>query len=157
MKYSYSLLICVCFLLLSGCGGVKLYPVSGTVTLDGKPTEGLLVAFAGEGGMAATGTTDANGAYSLTSIKGKGLPAGNYRVAITHVAVQENSGTQQQDDFATSSNSAAYEQQAMGSPTAYKAEEKKKNKIPAKYNSQSTLQEMVAETENTIDFALSSK
>ncbi|MCA9127562.1 MAG: carboxypeptidase regulatory-like domain-containing protein [Planctomycetales bacterium] len=156
-RFNY-FLTCLTLSLLAGCGGVKLYPVAGTVTMDGKPMEGLLVAFAGDGGITATGTTDTNGAYQLTSIKGRGLPAGNYRVSITHVAVQENSGSQQQEsEMASSSNSAAYEQQAMGNPTAYKAAEKKKSKIPDKYNSQSTLQEMVAETENVIDFALSSK
>ncbi len=161
MRLVSCLLVCVGLLSFAGCGdGITLYPVSGTVTLDGKPVEGLMVAFAPEdSGFSGAGRTDANGKYTITSTKGKGLPSGNYNVAISEVTVVENSGSEV-EEAAQSSNNASYERMAMGggSQQQYRDAEKKKSKlIPAKYNAQSTLKEIVAETENTIDFALSSK
>ena len=146
-------------LLLAGCGdGIALYPIEGTVTLDGKPMEGLMVAFAPEGGgISGAGRTDASGNYSITSTKGKGLPPGIYNVAISEIVVADNGGTEMQE-AESSSNSASYEQMAMGNDMSqYKAAEKKKAGIPAKYNKQSTLKETVAETDNTINFDLSTK
>jgi len=63
-------------LVLAGCGsGGKIAPVSGTVTLDGKPLANALVAFqpiatAGKpnAGMGSTGKTDANGKYTLKTV-----------------------------------------------------------------------------------------
>lgn len=150
--------VCVCLLLLCGCGGPGLYPVSGTVTLDGKSIEGLMVGFSPAGeGISGAGRTDATGKYVITSAQGRGLPPGEYNISIQEITAAENSATEIKA-VESSSNSAAYEQQAMGSASEYKAAERKSKKvIPAKYNAQSTLKETVAKTENTIDFTLSSK
>jgi hypothetical protein len=61
---------------LAGCGsGGKTAPVSGTVTLDGKPLANALVTFqpiatAGKAsaGMGSTGVTDGNGKYTLKTV-----------------------------------------------------------------------------------------
>jgi hypothetical protein len=72
----------------AGCGGkYKPVPVSGTVTLDGKPLEGAMVNFYSIGdakeGRGAHGTTDKNGAFSLTTMKdGDGAIRGDYKVVI---------------------------------------------------------------------------
>lgn len=156
------LLICTFLLLLCGCGGsgVKLYPVSGTVKVDSEPVEGLTVAFApAEGGMSGAGTTDAIGQYTITCAQGRGLPAGNYNVSIKQAtAVINTAGAD--SELQTSSDSAAYAQQATSDPSQYKeAEKAKKNQkqLPEKYNDKTTLKEIVAETTNTIDFNLSWK
>lgn len=66
----------VVLVLLAGCGsGGKVAPVSGTITLDGKPLSNALVAFqpiadAGKPspGMGSTGVTDATGKYTLKTV-----------------------------------------------------------------------------------------
>lgn len=72
---------------VAGCGGEDLepvYPVSGTVTYKGKPVEGAIVAFTpSEGGIAASGTTDASGVYKLTTrSSGDGAAKGKYGITI---------------------------------------------------------------------------
>ncbi|MCS7303901.1 MAG: DUF4198 domain-containing protein [Thermoguttaceae bacterium] len=86
---------------LEGCGSgrPKTVPVTGIVTLDGKPIEGANVAFypdtgeaTGTGGQQkktdaltrpATGTTDKEGKFTLkTSPLGDGALPGKYKVAI---------------------------------------------------------------------------
>lgn len=156
------LLIYTCLLLLCGCGsgGVKLYPVTGTVKVDAEPVEGLIVAFApADGGMSGAGSTDALGQYTITSAQGRGLPAGNYNVSIQQAAPVVNTAAAD-SELQSSSNSAAYAEQASGNPSQYKAAEKAKKsqkQLPEKYNAKSTLKEIVAKTTNTIDFNLSWK
>lgn len=148
-------LFCLCVLLFAGCGdGIQLYPITGNVTVDGKAQEGLMVAFAPQdGGMSGAGRTDASGNYTITSTKGKGLPAGTYKVAIKEVTVVENNS--EEKEAAASSDSSSYEQLAMGGGAdQYRKAAKEKKLLPAKYNDQTTLQETVAETDNTFNFAL---
>lgn len=81
-----------------GCGkrGPALIPVTGTVTLDGQPLEGVNVTFMpvagaeGEGGIAVT---DASGKYELKQFRGtgKGTAAGEYRVTISKVVMADGS------------------------------------------------------------------
>lgn len=141
-----------------GCGP-NLSPVTGTVTLDDKPVENAIVSFVPvEGGTSASGTTDANGKYTLVCVEGVGVAPGTYRVSIAEVPPVQNSGAEESSEAAASSNSSAYESMASGGGAAqYKAAEKRKDKIPAKYNAQSTLQKDVISGPNEIDFALSSK
>jgi hypothetical protein len=70
-----------------GCGG-KYTPVAveGTVTLDGQPVEGAMVSFLPENGTgrAATGMTDPDGTFQLTTFQeGDGALPGTYRVIVT--------------------------------------------------------------------------
>lgn len=79
-------------LLLSGCGGgsgVKTYPVKGTVNYKGAPLADAVVTFYPDQGRPAAGTTDAQGAFFLSTINSKdGAPAGTYRVAIAEATLE---------------------------------------------------------------------
>ncbi|WP_339746684.1 hypothetical protein [uncultured Rubinisphaera sp.] len=73
-----------------GCGGgpgdaPNLGRVSGTLTIDGKPLENVLVSFAPEdGSRASTGVTDASGQYQLTySTSEMGAKIGKHNVKIS--------------------------------------------------------------------------
>jgi len=88
------------FLCLAGCGGstekvVKLVPVTGLVTLDGKPLPGAAVLFrpqAGTPGDGGFGTTDDEGRYSLQHRSQKpGIELGSYTVAFSKVTLQDGS------------------------------------------------------------------
>ena len=70
--------------LLIGCGPsrAKLYPVSGKVTFQGKPVAAGMIRFsnpqAGIDMLARIG----DGGYDVVMDRGRGLPAGSYRVAV---------------------------------------------------------------------------
>ncbi len=73
--------------LIVGCGGKpegpELGTVKGVITVDGKPSSGLTVTFEYANGPAAIGTTDDNGAYTLTAPGGRtGAPVGQATVRI---------------------------------------------------------------------------
>lgn len=58
----------ICLPTVVGCGGgdmPDLGDVSGQVTLDGQPLEGVIILFKPEIGRVATATTDAEGKYEL--------------------------------------------------------------------------------------------
>ncbi len=79
---------------LLGCGnGIKCVPVSGTVTLDGQPLQGVVVAFtpdASKGNTARASCTGPvrDGRYELQTIgvtryeSGRGAPPGWYKVTL---------------------------------------------------------------------------
>jgi hypothetical protein len=77
-------------LLLAGCGG-GYAPVSGRVTLDGQPAQGVRVSFVPvfdsttESASNSSGLTDAEGRYTLRAINppGNGAVAGKHRVFLT--------------------------------------------------------------------------
>src|SRR5262245_5154293 len=84
---------CVCGVLFSaGCGGPKIYPVSGVATVDGKPLEGFVVTFipdtskGPDARIDCQGRLGAGGQYSIRMDDGfkqyKGMPAGFYKVTI---------------------------------------------------------------------------
>lgn len=98
LKSALSLLVCLTTLtlLFSGCGDPTLHPLTGKVTLDGKPYERLIVYFDPIGDQInefnfGVGETDAEGNLGLRSSAGSGLAAGNYRVSFTCL-VQEKTG-----------------------------------------------------------------
>lgn len=70
----------------SGCGpsrtGVPpLAPVTGTVTLDGRPLPGVGVVFTSQSGQSSFGKTDDKGCYQLRFVRGlKGAAIGPSRV-----------------------------------------------------------------------------
>ena len=71
---------------LTGCGSsTKLLPAQGTVRAEGQPVAGALVTFRCEQpAKVATGTTDAQGRFQLTTYPdGKGAVAGKHRVTVT--------------------------------------------------------------------------
>lgn len=69
---------------LVGCGGATSVPVSGQVTLDGKPVAECAVLFVSvAGGPVASGTTDAEGRFQLATTNRPSVAIGEYSVAIT--------------------------------------------------------------------------
>lgn len=84
----------VSLIAFSGCGpaGIGTVPVTGTVLVDGKPIEGVTIVFnPGEGGRAASGVTDAQGAYTLTTeINGDGALPGSYQISVTKNEVEDD-------------------------------------------------------------------
>jgi len=96
-----SLGLCI-VMLLAGCGGpgYQAAPVSGRITLDGKPAEGVHVSFQPQGGgPASVGQTDKEGRYQLQFIDSNrtGAMVGTHRVYFSLVAENE---LQSQDDAA---------------------------------------------------------
>ena len=78
--------------LVAGCGGseFQVSPVSGTVTFDDEPLAGVEVVFAPmenddsiNVGPASRGTTDADGRYTLVTLKGQnGAVVTKHRVSV---------------------------------------------------------------------------
>jgi len=88
-------ILCACGLLpLAGCGGLKLVPVSGKMTMNGKPLTGGGVSFVpdaskgNEARVACLGRIGPQGQYEAKtagvqgSQQGKGVPLGWYKVII---------------------------------------------------------------------------
>lgn len=73
---------------LVGCGPAAptIYPVSGTITLDGKPLEGATVTFVPASGPPSNGMTDAAGKYTIMTGGKPGAVAGPCQVAVTKAA-----------------------------------------------------------------------
>lgn len=85
---SQKALFCV-VLAVIGCSGPsgpplpKVVPVTGKVTLDGKPLANANLEFIPTaGGVEASGKTNAEGVYELAIRANKGTPQGNYKVTI---------------------------------------------------------------------------
>jgi hypothetical protein len=73
--------------LATGCGGVKPLPVTGKVTLDGKPLAKGTISFHPDKSKGNTLNSPAvgnieNGEFSVAAGKDKGVPAGWYKVEI---------------------------------------------------------------------------
>lgn len=89
LRLTGMMLLSLTGMVILGCGNqtpLDTVPVSGRVTLDGTPVEGANVVFAptSGSGTAASGVTDANGRYQLTtSAPNDGALAGGYAVMIS--------------------------------------------------------------------------
>jgi len=69
-----------------GCGGAnhpQLYPVTGTVTYDGKPLARASVLLVPDGGTVALGQTDEQGNFSLKTQGEEGAVEGPAKIAVT--------------------------------------------------------------------------
>jgi len=72
------------FLLLAGCGGSNVVPVSGTLNYKGKPVPNAIINFVPESGRPSVGETDENGRFTLTyDPQIKGAQLGKHRVYVT--------------------------------------------------------------------------
>lgn len=86
-----SYLVCLCCL-VAGCSSEPpIYPLSGKVTLGGKPYERLLVYFRPIDAEVTpfnlgVGETDGSGLLKLNSTAGNGLAAGRYRVSFSCIS-----------------------------------------------------------------------
>ncbi len=126
-----------CALLSCGCGSSDVPEtgeVKGIVTLDGAPVPKATVTFAPEEGRTSTAETDDKGEYVLAyTAKVLGAKVGKHTVRISTF------------------------RPATGDPGDAHRVEEVKEKIPAKYNTQTTLSEEVEPGKNEKDFALESK
>jgi hypothetical protein len=76
-------------IMMTGCGGPALVPVSGTVTLDGQPLAGAYVTFEPVEGaleLVSMGVTDTSGRYTLSCGEEPGAIPGKHRIQLTTVA-----------------------------------------------------------------------
>lgn len=102
--------VSICFALLitfTGCGDghLKTFAVTGQVTVNGKPAEGVSLFFHPQGGSDKLkrkrpwGETDAAGKYELTSYRrADGVPAGKYKVtAVWMASRRQNSESNAQE------------------------------------------------------------
>jgi hypothetical protein len=94
MRSGIVLALAASFIASSGCGGSRLHPVKGKVTLAGKPMKGGgsigFVPLGKQEGKAPGGEIDADGNYVLTTTKpGDGSMTGEFRVVIQQVVEQE--------------------------------------------------------------------
>ena len=124
-----ALLSISCFGCSSGTPGnlPNLSPVTGTVTLDGKPLADAYVNFAPENARPSSGQTDADGVFTLTfNDQLDGAAVGTHKVTITTRMVPSL-------------------------PTAAPPPP-----VPPRYNINSELTATVKSGDNTIDFELTS-
>lgn len=93
---SFLWLLVAALVVTTGCSKSSLIPVTGTVTLDGKPLDGAAISFvpaiapdsdtAPAGQTPATGQTDASGKFTLGSVAGVGAVQGTYKVGVSKAA-----------------------------------------------------------------------
>jgi hypothetical protein len=92
---------------LPGCddGKLKVYPVHGTVNVDGKPAAGAMVIFCPLDDSNQKlqrerpfGTTGADGKFTLTTfVKDDGAPVGEYKVLVQWAAPPKPGGDRDRD------------------------------------------------------------
>lgn len=152
-----------------GDGNPKTYPVSGTVTLDGKPVPKAMLLFTLEGSTnkASTTLSDDQGKYALSTFKqGDGAVPGKYIVTVSKF--QRGPEDSPYDDppgqaveQTPEAISEAYGKGYSGPPKAGQAKAPKEwNDLPAKYANPalSGLTFTVeAKASNTYDIDLKSK
>jgi hypothetical protein len=135
------LLVFVATVPLTGCnggGGPETHPVTGKVTINGQPADGLQVTFnpVEPGKEAASGNVGPDGKYTLyTGIQGKeGAPAGKYKIT-----------------FSDPSDSSYMDPGASGDPTKSAS-----GRVPAEYRTASSSPKEVEVTAgpNTIDIEI---
>jgi len=118
---------------VAGCGSSNpsTYPVTGTVTHDGKPLAGANVGFSAtdENTRGAIGVTDSEGKYSLTTFEqGDGAMAGTFKVTISKF-----DGPATTVQLADPSADIGGEMPADYKPEAARAAAPSKNLVPQKY------------------------
>lgn len=89
-----AVVVAVCCLVpLAGCGRKAVAPTAaaaGVLTCDGKPLPGMNLTFTPVAGRSATGTTDAEGRFSLSTFKrGDGAVPGKHRVTLSSPSTDE--------------------------------------------------------------------
>ncbi|MBA2117144.1 carboxypeptidase regulatory-like domain-containing protein [Bremerella alba] len=131
---------------LTGCSGPSDQPdlgqVSGTITLDGKPLNNIVVVFQPDNGRPARGRTDTEGQYELTYIRSSlGTKVGHNRVEIA--PSEEDDAPDEPEEDADS--------RKVNRPS-----KSGKPRIPVRYNIKSELEADVQPGENTFDFELTS-
>lgn len=154
------------FVLTLGCSGGSngnrppTYPVSGTITLNGKPVDGATVTFEPmEGKGSAVGSTDAQGKYNLSTFNsGDGAIEGQFKVSISKylTPVVKPSTSTPPGTFGPPGLPDDYSPPVVGSGASRGASAGPKNELPAKYANVETsaLRATVDKKSNTIDFEM---
>ncbi|MDR3639582.1 MAG: carboxypeptidase-like regulatory domain-containing protein [Isosphaeraceae bacterium] len=128
MRWHFPSLMLVVMSTLTGCsGGPALIPVTGTVTLNGKPLEGATVTFMPDtsNGAQTPGmdTSGPSGNYKIMSNQRSGVAVGKYRVVVTKLAILTNpKAASLPDEIKNDPIQAA---QALGLDTPTAAQKKK--------------------------------
>ncbi len=120
----------IALFLSGGCGGDSAVgKVHGKVTLDGQPLPKAVVTFMPvRGGRQSSGFTDADGQYRLSYLRDRmGAQVGAHRISIHTSGTEETDRTHEEE------------------------------RVPAKYNTQTTLQRDVAPGDNEFSFDLLSE
>lgn len=90
---SFFTFICLILIVATGCsddGRPPMGKVYGTVTVDGKPTEGIAVLFSQIGFRQSRGITNSEGFYELRYIKdAKGAVVGEHKVKLDYFTVED--------------------------------------------------------------------
>ena len=138
-------------LLLSGCGsaGPDLVPVSGTVTLDGKPLANAHVTFEPHNGASSIAMTNSQGEYSLVFPGNRvGALPGEHRVTIQYYLHSDGSAP---DLSGGEDGVDDYEQQVAAG--------KLKPMLPPKYSDpeKTELKAEVSAAQPSVNFDLQSK
>lgn len=159
----------------AGCGkkrsGIVAYPVTGTVTYNGKAVAGANISYTTTNPDAprAGATTDSEGKFSLTTYVSpteilKGAPPGDYQVVIVKAAEPEKPSGATDQDMATATNDQrsdmllkqwASQQERTHDPKQQKA--KPKPAIPERYGKAETSglkQTVVSGTNDPVEFKL---
>lgn len=162
------LLFClaVCFLSVVGCGGdFEIVPVGGTVTMDGKPLEGVEVVFApaetdqsSTVGPVSIGVTDSQGRYQLKTIQGQnGAVKTEHRVSVTFTATDEGAIGAKLDELVAADRSMPEEQfLRLERKIREEMTNRKQVVIPKQYNRETTLRFNVEGPTTNADFDLKS-
>ncbi len=128
-----AVLSCGMMMVTSGCGGngVQLGDVSGVITFDGQPLQAAQITFIPVGpGRQSDGFTDSNGRYRLGySMSEMGALVGKHVVRVSTAVVDESS-----DGMIRTA----------------------KERIPAKFNTETTLEAEVTRGKNEINFTITS-
>ncbi len=119
----------------TGCGYRRPAQVktTGTVTLDGEPVAQASLMFIPDSGRPASGNTNKDGAFELSSYGGNdGLPAGNYRVTVTKLVLKEKY-QQQLKKLETQADEAAESGEESEAVDVEFSDNAYENELPEKY------------------------
>ena len=115
----------LCFvglLAAGGCGNSNTSPVAGVVLLDGKPVANAAIQFVaqGESGHDATGQTDQNGEFTMSTFKPKdGVVPGNYKVVVSPLGAADTSQYASAEEAMSAASKAAPKSSAPAFPQKY--------------------------------------
>ena len=119
----------------TGCGYRRPPQVKtiGTVTLDGEPVAQASLMFIPDSGRPASGNTNTNGAFELSSYGGNdGLPAGNYQVTVSKLVLKDKY-QKQLKKLETQAEEAAESDEASEAVDVEFSDEAYENELPEKY------------------------
>ena len=135
-KLAVSILVTV-GIVLTGCSSSsrpRTYPVTGTVTSQGKPLAGAAITFVptGSEGEAASAITNSNGKYGLTTWRaGDGARPGEYRVKISKQEQQTVDSSKMVKNLSIEEEQKIYVESKKPRPPT-------KSLIPSKYQDDQT-------------------